>query len=383
MDQALYDRIYAVFMEAQGLVTGELEPFLDHACAGAPVVRAEVEALLAQLDAPDPFETPDTEDPLRLIGQELDGRYRVSGFVAEGGFSHVYRGRHLAWDLPVAIKLFKRPLTPEVRADLLESFRREGALLARLSRQTTSVVQSFDLSTWRSPRGDEIMYTVIEWLEGAPLSEVLEADRRQWALPEILALLDGAAEALAVAHREGIAHRDVKPDNLFVIGESDARAVKLLDFGVAKVAALHSQGFEATSSTMSPFTVSYAAPEQMSRQHGPTSPRTDVYALALVCVEMLAGRRPYQGKTARSVMFQALDPNRRPTPASLGVSLPPAVEQVFTDALAVDPALRPEHAGALWAQLKRALEDVQALQQQETDAPEKRPSFWRRLRGKR
>lgn len=386
MNQALYDQVHAVFIEACGLVPAELGPFLDQACAGQPEVRAQVEELLGFISEDEPFEQgPPPEDPYRLLGVVLDERYRVDAFVASGGFSHVYRGWHLAWRLPVAIKLFKRPqeailesspslagltrvecpnpnmgakvppTAPGSVADALtERFNREGALLAQLSKKSNTIIQAFDLGTWTTPRGEAITFMVMEWLEGVTLAALAQGDRRRWPLAEVLDLLQPIADALALAHRSGVAHRDIKPENIFVIGEEGARTTKLLDFGVAKVAALHSQGFESTSAARAPFTVGYAAPEQASRKFGATSPRTDVYALALVCVELLSGRKPYEEGSTRQVLAQAVDARRRPTPRALGVEVHKAVEAVFEAALSIQPSARPEDTAALWRALRAA-----------------------------
>lgn len=352
MDKALYEQVHAVFTEACGLVPYELPAFLDRACAGQPEVRAEVESLLSHVREDDVFEAAAPgDDPLRVLGVVIDKRYRVDAYVTSGGFSHVYRGWHLAWNLPIALKFFRENF-PTDSATLGEAFVREGALLARLSRQTTAVVQSFDLGVWTAPRGHGITYTALEWLDGTTLGEALAADRRQWPLEEVLDTLGPIAAALGLAHGAGIAHRDVKPANIFV--QADGSGLKLLDFGTAKLAAHYSRGFEGTSSSVTPFTVNYAAPEQAAAQGNATGPRTDVYALALICVEMLAGRPPYTHATTRAVLAQALDPKRRPTPRSLGVKLTVPVESVFQQALAISPDARPADAAALWTALEAA-----------------------------
>jgi serine/threonine protein kinase len=268
-----------------------------------------------------------------------------------GGSSHVYRGWHVAWDLPVALKFFRESFAVDPTR-LGEAFVREGALLARLSRQTTAVVQSFDLGTWTSTRGHPITYTALEWLDGETLEATLNADRRQWPLEEVMQTLGPIAEALGLAHAEGIAHRDVKPANVFV--QANGRGLKLMDFGTAKLAAHYSRGFDGTANAAAPFTVNYAAPEQAAAQGAATGPRTDVHALALICVEMLAGRPPYTHANTQAVLAQALDARRRPTPGALGVKVPTAVETVFKQALAVDPAKRPADATAFWHALETA-----------------------------
>src|SRR5205085_7973357 len=131
-----------------------------------------------------------------------------------------------------------------------------------------------------------------------------------------------AAEALGLAHRKGIAHRDIKPGNVFVIGDPHGDAtVKLLDFGIAKVvsdAQKMAGTFTKTSGQVTSFTPAYGAPEQFSRSHGATGPWTDVFALALLFVEALTGREPLQGEDFVQLAVSSGSPERRPTPRPLG-----------------------------------------------------------------
>ncbi|MFN3196960.1 MAG: serine/threonine protein kinase [Bradymonadia bacterium] len=355
MDKALYAQVHAVFIEACALVPVEQGVFLDRACVGCPEVRAEVEELLSQLTEGELFEMEaPPDDPMRIVGVVIDGRYRVDAYVAMGGSSHVYRGWDLEREQPVALKLFRESFAVEP-CHLGEAFVREGEILAQLSRQTTSVVRSLDLGTWTSSRGHPVTYTVLEWLEGETLEAMLSDDRRQWTLDEVMRILGPVAEVLGLAHGEGIAHRDIKPANIFV--QSEGKGLKLMDFGAAKLAAHYSRGFDGTANIASPFTVNYAAPEQAAAQGAPTGPRTDVYALALTCVEMLAGRPPYARADVSTVLAQALDTRRRPTPRTLGVKISGAVEAVFKAALAVDPRARPADATAFWVALDEARRD--------------------------
>lgn len=352
MDKALYAQVHAVFLEACDLVPAEQAVFLDRVCAGRPEVRAEVEALLHELGGGELFEmSPPEDDPMRVLGSVIDGRYRVDAYVAIGGSSHVYRGWHLEAECPVALKFFRESFAVDP-GRLGAAFEREGAILAQLSQQTTAVVRSLDLGTWTAQRGDPITYTVLEWLEGETLEATLDNDRRRWPLDEVMQTLGPVAAALGLAHSEGIAHRDIKPANIFVL--ANGAGLKLMDFGTAKLAAHYSRGFDGTANAAVPFTVNYAAPEQAAAQGAPTGPRTDVYALALTCVEMLIGRPPYTRGDMRTVLAQALDPRQRPTPRALGVKLPAAVEAIFKEALAVDPGVRPADATAFWTALDEA-----------------------------
>src|SRR6185437_10110227 len=142
--------------------------------------------------------------------------------------------------------------------------------------------------------------------------------------------------------RKGVAHRDVKPGNLFVIGDPRGDAtVKLLDFGIAKVvsdAQKMAGTFTKTSGQVTSFTPAYGAPEQFSRSVGATGPWTDVFALALVGVEALTQRDPLDGDDFMQLAYASSNPSARPTPRARGASVvPDGVEAVFAKALAVKP----------------------------------------------
>ncbi|HEY3496804.1 MAG TPA: SUMF1/EgtB/PvdO family nonheme iron enzyme [Polyangiaceae bacterium] len=306
-------------------------------------------------------------DPLQLNGKTIAEKYRIERLVGEGGFAVVYRAMHAIWNKPVAIKFFNglSSAPADQRSEFQQAFIQEGALLTELSSQTAAIVQARDVGTYTSPDGQWMPYMVLEWLEGAPLDELLEreirAGRGSFGIAEVHALLAPVAAALDVAHGKGIAHRDIKPPNLFVLGD-DPRggraAVKVLDFGVAKMmsdnthlkAALAKTGMSVTS-----FTPQYGAPEQFSRSYGATGPWTDVFALALVAVEMLAGRVALEGDDIVQLGFASGNPNRRPTPRAFGVEVSDAVEAVFQKALAVNPHERYARAAEFWTALSEAL----------------------------
>ncbi|MCA9594685.1 MAG: SUMF1/EgtB/PvdO family nonheme iron enzyme [Myxococcales bacterium] len=300
-------------------------------------------------------------DPLGLQGETLAQKYDIEEVAGVGGFSVVYRARHRIWKKPVAVKFFNALAVPagELRSGLQDAFVREGALLAELSSVSTGIVQAWDVGTYTSPSGEWLPYMVLEWLAGEALDLYLERDRTRWSLEEAMRLLAPVASALDAAHQRGVAHRDVKPGNLLVLGKprSASAKVKLLDFGVAKVmedkrvrAALATTG-----GTIRTFTPDYGAPEQFSKGQGATGPWTDVYALALVLVELLAGRRALEGEEIVDLAHASMDEARRPTPAALGVKVPAAVEAVLARAVAVNTEARYGSAGEFWAALEAGL----------------------------
>jgi formylglycine-generating enzyme required for sulfatase activity len=306
-------------------------------------------------------------DPLRIVGTVVAEKYRIEKLVGEGGFAVVYRATHTIWNKPVAIKFFNGLSSAPVdqRDQFQQAFIQEGALLTELSSHTAAIVQARDVGTYTSPDGQWMPYMVLEWLEGYALDELLDREQRTgappWTLGEVHALLGQVAAALDVAHGKGIAHRDIKPPNLFVLGSSGREPgalVKVLDFGVAKMMSDNTQLKAALAKTgmgVTSFTPQYGAPEQFSRTYGATGPWTDVFALALVAVEMLAGRLALEGDDLVQLGFAAGNPARRPTPRALGVAIPDAVEAVFAKALAVQPEQRYARAAEFWAAFDEAL----------------------------
>ena len=304
-------------------------------------------------------------DTLRLVGTTIADKYAVETVVGEGGFATVYRATHLLWKRPVALKIFKSlaDVSEKDRQKLLDEFVQEGALLADLSARTAAIVQARDIAMLETKTGEHIPYMVLEWLDGATLEDVLASEKARGLPPrtmaEMVALIEPAAEALALAHRKGIAHRDIKPGNLFVLGDPRGDAtIKLLDFGIAKVvsdAQKMAGSFAKTGGQVTSFTPAYGAPEQFTRSYGATGPWTDVFALALVLVETLTGREPLVGEDFVQLAVEVANADRRPTPRTLGAVVADEVEGVFSKALAVKPADRWQTAGDFWNALRQAL----------------------------
>ncbi len=306
-----------------------------------------------------------TTDSLGLVGTTVAEKYAVENVVGEGGFAIVYRATHLLWKRPVAIKVFSvlDGVPADMRTKLLDDFLREGALLGQLSEQTTAIVQARDVGTLKLAGGTEVPFMVLEWLEGETLEELLARERSEGKPPRTLegamAILGPVADALAVAHQRGIVHRDVKPGNIFLVGERGTShpTIKLLDFGIAKVvqdAQKMAGAFQKTSGVVTSFTPAYGAPEQFSRTYGATGPWTDVFALALILGETLAGRPALDGDDLSQLAYASMDAKTRPTPRTLGANVSDAVEAATAHALAVKTDERPENAREFWNELTAA-----------------------------
>jgi serine/threonine protein kinase len=316
--------------------------------------------------------TPDAAhrpDPFALIGKTLAGKYRVDSVVEETGLSVVYRAVHRVWGRPVAIKAFKaQSFDEDTRGQLLQSFVREGALLAELSERTAAVCQARDVASLMTEQGEWVPYMVLEWLEGESLDVVLERERAQGTPPRTveraLRILEPVAGALALAHDRGIVHRDVKPGNICVLTDAPVAGTtptKLYDFGLATSFRAATQGAAGTQGAEGAlrfsFTPGYAAPEQYSPEQGEIGPWTDVFALALVFLELVTGQPALLGGTIDDLRLRACDPLDRPTPRTHRVHVGDAVERVLARALAVRPEDRFAHAGDFWTALARAAKE--------------------------
>ena len=301
-------------------------------------------------------------DPLGLVGTTIAAKYAIESVVGQGGFATVFRAQHILWKRPVAVKVFTAlgAVAEDQRQQLLDDFVQEGALLADLSEKSTAIVQARDIGMLVTAKGESVPYMVLEWLDGKPLEDLLAEEHSSNAplrsLEQAVRLLDPVAEALALAHKKGIAHRDVKPANIFVLAEGEGGAtagVKLLDFGIAKVVQdVQKMGFGQTAGHITSFTPLYGAPEQFNRAHGSTGPWTDVFALALVVAEVVSGKEPMSGDQLMQLAFAAADPDKRPTPRSLGVQTSDEIEAIFLKAVAVKPDDRYANCADFWNALR-------------------------------
>ncbi len=307
-------------------------------------------------------------DPFGLVGQVLDGQFRVERLVGEGGFSAVYRGHHLGLDEPIAIKCLKLP--PALGAQLVDTFvqrfRDESRILYRLSQGNLHIVRSIAAGATSSPSvGFVVPYMVLEWLEGRSLANdlaVRKATGKQGrSLAEVVSLFGTAADALALAHAQGVVHRDLNAGNLFLAQTphvAGAVKMKVLDFGVAKLLDDSTLNLGPRAQTMGQiriFAPAYGAPEQFDDAVGRVGPHSDVYSFALILLEALRDRPVYDASNLGEFATAAVDPSRRPTPRALGIDVPDAVEQVFARATRLAPAERFANVGEMWKAFEAAV----------------------------
>ena len=302
-------------------------------------------------------------DPFGWVGSTIDGQFAVEAIAGEGGFGIVYRGTHLGLEVPVAIKCLNIPrrLSEAEQESFLAKFRAEARLLHRLSSQTANIVQALDIGAATAPTGQWTPYIVMEWLEGETLERNIDARRKAGGPPQgldaAIRVLRPAAEALGIAHRDNVSHRDVKPANLFLWRSSGNSGMKVLDFGIAKVFSETpslSLALALTSDRNRAFTPSYGAPEQFSLTYGATGPWTDVFAMALILIEVASGRRVLQGDTIVDLLITSVEAHQSPDLLQAVTSNDAEVGLVLRRALTVNPAHRFQSMDAFWSALDKA-----------------------------
>jgi serine/threonine protein kinase, bacterial len=277
-----------------------------------------------------------TSDP--LVGTVLDGRYRIDALIATGGMSAVYRGLDTRLDRPVAIKVMESRYAGD--AQFLTRFQREARAVARL--KDPGLVPVYDQGL-----DGHHPFLVMELVEGGTLRELL---RERGPMPPhaVAAVLRPVLGGLAVAHRNGLVHRDVKPENVLI---SDTGEVKIADFGLVRAVA--EAGI--TSDSVILGTAAYLSPEQVSS--GNAGPRSDVYAVGVVIFELLTGHTPFSGDTPLAVAYQRMDHDVRP-PSSVIAGVPPQFDQLVRCATARDPAHRYPDAQNMAAELDAIVDDL-------------------------
>jgi serine/threonine protein kinase len=306
-------------------------------------------------------------DPFDLLGDVLDGQFRVESFVGDGELSVVYKGHHLGVEAPVAIKCLNLPETlhPALARPLVQGFKRASRVQYRLARGNLHIAQAIASGSTLAPRtGVSIPYLVREWFDGEPLASELARRRLESregrSLDETLALLEPAFDAVSYAHAQGEVHLALNPTNLFLAHATTAGAaptLKVLDFGMAGTMGALGSGTSPASPQSPPglrlMLPAYAAPEQLERTVGRLGPWTDVYALALILLEVLSDRIVMSTSETGALVERALDERRRPTPQSHGLKLPPYVDRALARAVARAPEARQRNAAELWREVSR------------------------------
>jgi serine/threonine protein kinase len=266
-----------------------------------------------------------------LTGQVLDQRYHITRKLGEGGMSYVYQAQEIDTGRPVAVKI----LIPRLSRDpaSVERLRREATIATRLNHPNVCPILRL------GETADHLIYLVMPFLEGEPLSEH-ETRRGPFPVAEGIPLLVQMCEGLGHAHDLQIIHRDLKPENVMLVPDAGVptgfRAV-VMDFGLAKERRAGPDVVKLTATGIVLGTPEFMSPEQIRGK--PLDGRSDVYALGILAFEMFTGQLPFTGKSAQETMIARL----RGAPLSLRevkADLPAKLETVITKALSVNATER-------------------------------------------
>jgi serine/threonine-protein kinase len=284
-----------------------------------------------------------TSDPAseadHLTGRVLDGRYRIGSRIARGGMATVYEATDLRLDRTVAVKVMHPGLGDD--DEFASRFVSEARAAARLSHP--NVVSVFDQGN-----DDGTVFLAMELVPGHTLRDTIGKEA-PLSPARALALLEPVVSALAAAHRAGLIHRDVKPENVLI---ADDGRIKVADFGLAKAVSATTQH---TATGVLIGTVSYVAPELVVE--GRSDARADVYAVGVILYELLTGKKPHEGETPIQVAYKHVHEDV-PPPSKVSKGVPDYVDALVARATARDREQRPADAGVLLHHLRRVNQAV-------------------------
>jgi serine/threonine-protein kinase len=274
-----------------------------------------------------------------LTGRVLDGRYLIGSRIARGGMATVYEATDLRLDRTVAVKVMHPGLGDD--DEFAARFVAEARAAAKLSHP--NVVAVFDQGN-----DDGTVFLAMELIPGHTLRDTIGKEA-PLSVARTLALLEPVVSALASAHRAGLIHRDVKPENVLI---SDDGRIKVADFGLAKAMSATTQH---TATGVLIGTVSYVAPELVVE--GRSDARADVYAVGVILYELLTGKKPHEGETPIQVAYKHVHEDV-PPPSRRVPNVPDYVDALVARATARDREQRPADAGVLLHHLRRVNQAV-------------------------
>lgn len=290
--------------------------------------------------------TAEESDPSdSFIGKVLDSKYELLARLGSGGAGTVYRARRLHIGDEVAVKVLNQDYVLEKAA--AERFRREARSAAMIRHANVVTIHDFSESKSGGPA-----YIVMELVRGTSLRELLRREGR--LSPErAVSLMRDVCAGVGVAHRQGLVHRDLKPDNVIVQGpevDGERETAKVVDFGIAKLRGSTTE-FNLTQTGAMVGTPFYMSPEQW---HGEElDARSDVYSLGAMLYEMLAGAPPFNAVSLPELIAKQL--NEQPPAFAPSLNVPPSLERICRSALAKKPEERPADATMFSREIQSAL----------------------------
>jgi eukaryotic-like serine/threonine-protein kinase len=351
MNPERWQQIEALYRAARERKPEERNAFLEGAAGDDADLRRQVEALLRQ-DSVGPTQDPgaqtvatqtlaiQTQSTQTIVGAGSQlGPYKIEAPIGAGGMGEVFRATDTRLHRTVAIKIL--PSDKVADPDRKKRFLQEARAASALNHP--NIVTMHDIA---SDAGMD--YLVMEFVPGRPLDKVIT--HKGLPLAEAVGYTMQISSALAAAHAAGIVHRDMKPANVIVTAEGQ---VKILDFGLAKLTERAplpegetlTQEAALTEAGTVMGTVAYMSPEQASAK--PLDHRTDIFSLGVMLYEMLAGKRPFRGKSQVETMHAIIN---EPAPP---LTQPPELQEITDKALAKDPKDRYQHAGDFGLDLRR------------------------------
>jgi len=342
------DQLFLAALEHEG---EERAAFLDEACDGDELLRAEVESLIASHEQVDSFiERPAFEAAAEILaedraglaaGQQI-GHYEILRLLGEGGMGEVYLAQDRKLHRKVALKLLPASFTTD--KERVRRFEREAHAASALNHPNILTIHEIE-------EADVLHFIAMEYVEGETLRQRMS--RSRLALNESLDIAIQIASALVAAHRAGVVHRDIKPENLMLREDG---IVKVLDFGIAKL--VEQAPVEPSTGALTQIktdtgvvlgTSSYMSPEQARGLA--VDARTDIWSLGVVLYEMAAGRVPFEGATTGDVIVSILEHNPPPL-TEFCPEAPVELQRIITKALQKDREERYQTANDLLTDLK-------------------------------
>jgi serine/threonine-protein kinase len=296
------------------------------------------------------------------VGDVVAGKYRIESVIGEGGMGAVFAATHTVTEKRVALKWMRPDLVGQHGA--VQRFMREAQAAGRLNHP--NVVDIYDIG-----EHDGSPFLVMEYLQGEPLGAALE--RALLSPQQVVRFLLPAMRGVAAAHASGVVHRDLKPDNIFLVKNPDGsvREPKVLDFGISKITSADGQinpRLTRTGAVMG--TPYYMSPEQL-RDAAEIDGRTDVYAFGVILYEALTGRVPFDAENYSALILEIATgtPKR---PRQLRSEIPEGLERVVQKAMARDPADRYSNIESLVRSLEPFARGSSRSPRSSTDSGEQR-----------
>jgi WD40 repeat protein len=360
-----FERVRELFLAARALEADRRCEFLESACGHDPIVRAEVEALLVQADRPSsflddatPFES--LRSGIERVLEQVDadplptriGRYTILGRLGGGGMGLVYLAEQEHPRRKVALKVV-RPGT--ISHSLMRRFEHEASILGQLMHPGIAQIYEAGVADVQAPGGMTARWPffAMEYLPGEPLDSYVRI--HDLGIRQRIKLIASICDAVHHAHQHGVIHRDLKPANILVDKQGHA---KILDFGIARLTDVDVQ----TVTTQTELgqlvgTIPYMSPEQVTGVSSNIDTRSDVYALGVICYELLTGHLPYDVRNRSIPEAVRIIREKEPTRLSAVDTLFRGdLETIVIKALAKEKSRRYQSASELAADLRNFLE---------------------------